>query len=119
MSEQVLNLPLGPSVNAMFPGRTRRRKSQAYKAWINAAGWEIQAQRPKRLGPGRYEVRILVPDKMRGDADNRIKAVLDLLVTHSLTPDDRYANSSVERSPDAPPGRCIVTYPTLEMEPAS
>ncbi|MEO1187986.1 MAG: hypothetical protein AAFW60_02860 [Pseudomonadota bacterium] len=109
-----LDLPLGPSVNGMFPGRTRRRKSNAYVVWIQAAGWEINIQKPKPLGPGRYEVAIQVPEKMRGDADNRIKAVLDLLVSRGLTPDDDKADCSVKRSADVPAGRCHVQFWTIE-----
>lgn len=103
------DLPLGPSVNQMFPGKARRFKSREYRSWISEAGWTIRAHRPPPMRMGPYSVLIRVPEKMRGDPDNRIKAVVDLLVTNSVTPDDKHAHRiTVERHPEAYPGRCVV-----------
>lgn len=89
-----LRLPLPPSVNAMFinvAGRGRA-KSALYKQWIEKAGWELKSQRPKKI-KGRYDFTALVPENMPGDIDNRLKSLLDLLVTHQIIPDDRHARS--------------------------
>ena len=103
------DLPLGPSVNQMFPGKERRFKSREYRSWISEAGWHIRAMRPPPFRVEPYSVLIRVPEKMRGDPDNRIKAVVDLLVRNSVTPDDKHARSiTVERHPEAFPGRCVV-----------
>lgn len=58
---------------------------------------------------GRYTLRILVPDTMRGDATNRIKPIEDLLVQMGVTPDDRYnKDGSAGRDVNVMPGTCIV-----------
>lgn len=87
-----IRLPLPPSVNAMYVnvvGRGRR-KSGVYKAWVRTAGTLLNIQRPAKVS-GPYEIEIRVPLKMRGDADNRIKPLLDLLVAHGVTDDDKHA----------------------------
>lgn len=82
-----IRLPFPPSVNDMYlnnKGAGRGRKpSPEYRAWKNQAGWELKAQHAKAVG-GIVEVRIDLDDSRRGDADNRIKAVLDLLVEHRV-----------------------------------
>ena len=82
-------LPFPPSVNGLFAGKSRRFKSRAYRSWITAAGWEIARQRV-RAAPGPVDISIALrpPDKRGRDADNYIKAILDLIVSHSLLPDD-------------------------------
>jgi Holliday junction resolvase RusA-like endonuclease len=67
-------------------------KSKQYREWIEEAGYELLAQRPKAID-GPYNLGIFVNPGMRGDIDNRIKGVLDLLVTHGVTADDSKANS--------------------------
>jgi Holliday junction resolvase RusA-like endonuclease len=84
-----LSLPLPPSVNNLFVNRRDgkgRYTSPRYKAWQTEAGWEINRQKPGRVW-GDYELHIVLP-KMRGDADNRLKPLLDLLVKHEVTDDD-------------------------------
>lgn len=86
----LLTIPTPPSVNAMYANRKRggRIKTPKYRAWIERAGWEIITQKPERI-KGRYRVSITLP-RIRGDGDNRIKAILDLLVSLCITPDDRH-----------------------------
>lgn len=80
-------LPFPPSVNQMYlnnKGRGRGRiPSPEYTAWKDQAAWELKAQ---KIAPfdGRVEVHIDLDESRRGDADNRIKAVLDLLVRHKI-----------------------------------
>lgn len=105
----VLDLPIGPSVNNLYPGRGRRRKSQHYKRWLTAAGWEIKLQKPAPISVP-FTLHLKLPLKMRGDVSNRLKAVEDLLVQHAITPDDRFSMSSTaSRCESVPAGRCHVT----------
>lgn len=99
----LIDLPLPPSVNQLYrnaPGRGRV-KTDRYKTWINAAGWELKSQRPRRLS-GSYALTMLCErkDKRRRDLGNLIKAVEDLLVTHHVVEDDsRCEKIALEWSP--------------------
>lgn len=87
----VLSLPNPISVNAMFsnvPG-IGRVKSKRYAAWVKEAGWLIRSQRPGQVEPPVSVLIELVPqDKRKQDADNRIKACLDALVSSGVLSDD-------------------------------
>lgn len=85
-------LPVPPSVNALYRHGTGRGpvRSDAYKAWIDAAGWRLQAQRPGRV-PGAYVLLLAVPRVARMDIDNAAKAVSDLLQRHGVVDNDRDA----------------------------
>ena len=85
----ILTLPFPPSVNSMFRnvnGRGRV-KSAEYKAWLVEAGVMLKQQKP-RPPNGRVRITVDLDDKRRGDADNRIKPIIDLLVAHGVIPDD-------------------------------
>jgi crossover junction endodeoxyribonuclease RusA len=86
-----LDLPLPPSVNALYrnvPGRGRA-KTQAYRTWENAAGWEVRAQAPQPIaGPVVMRLTFQWPDRRRRDVSNYVKATEDLLVEHKLIEDD-------------------------------
>ena len=106
-----LELPLCPSLNNMYGNsRQGRNIKQHYREWIQEAGWDIQLARPrpgKVTGP--YRVSISFPVTVRGDIDNRIKPIMDILVKHGITPDDRHAVSvAAERNSDVLAGRCVV-----------
>lgn len=105
-----LTLPLCPSVNELYanvPGRGRIA-TRKYRQWKTDAGWKLQAQ-PRRQFVGPFRVAIYLPEKMRGDVDGRIKATVDLLVSHRITPDDRFAKSVlVERSELVAANECLV-----------
>ncbi len=118
----VFDLPLPPSVNNLYvniPGRGRT-KAPSYRLWCNTAGVEAKIQ---KLGwdyqvlaahqgiilDQKYRLAIDVPENMRGDVSNRIKAVEDLLVSLQLTPDDRKSHSvTINRVDGVPKGRCLV-----------
>jgi crossover junction endodeoxyribonuclease RusA len=114
-NEITLTIPTPPSVNALYG----RRKdggvylTQKYRAWKREAGWSLLAQHPgKILGP--YTLNIVVP--MTGDADNRIKAASDLLVSHGVTADDRHCLSATATKE---PGRkdCLVVIRPASIHP--
>lgn len=94
----MITLPIPPSTNNLFFNRYRgRTKTDAYKAWITQAGCELNLQRVQPV-PGYVEVEIRLPQKMRGDIDNRAKAILDLFVSHKLIEDDaKVARLVIER----------------------
>jgi crossover junction endodeoxyribonuclease RusA len=91
MSATIINLPFPPTTNSLFanvPGRGRVR-TQRYRTWAVAAGWDLKAQQPQSI-EGDFILEIILgrPDKRRRDASNFIKAVEDLLVEHRIVEDD-------------------------------
>lgn len=83
-------LPFPPSTNTLFGNSGKgRRITKKYASWIKEAGQELNAQRVKPI-QGRVYVKIslVAPDKRRRDADNTLKAILDLLVKHRIIEDD-------------------------------
>lgn len=112
-----LRLTLPPSLNQAWinlPGRGRA-KSRAYKSWIKAAQWELAVQKPKPIS-GSYDVRIFLGVKPnKGDADNRIKAILDLLSKQKVTSDDRHMRQvTCQWTKDVEPG-----FARIEIEAVS
>jgi crossover junction endodeoxyribonuclease RusA len=86
----ILKLPVPPSVNGMYAtARGRRIKSRKYRAWLTEAGWELQRQKVGCVG-GPWEIDVALPADLRGDIDNRCKAILDLLVKHRVVDDDKH-----------------------------
>lgn len=90
-SETRLALSWPPSANNLFmnvPNRGRVRTKE-YDRWRGVAGWELKAQRPAKFTtPVEVVVELNPPSKRAFDLDNRNKALLDLLVTHGVIPDD-------------------------------
>lgn len=82
-----LRLPIPPSVNGMFknlmprggkPGG--RAKTRDYKNWIDEASVELRQQNCERVSGHVLIVLSVERDSLECDIDNRIKALLDLLV---------------------------------------
>lgn len=93
-------LPIPPSLNNAFVNATGKRgriKSDGYREWIRIARFALP-DGPRVVGP--FEVTISLPAAMRGDLDNRIKPVLDLLVKAGITADDRHCQSIFVRRSD-------------------
>jgi len=89
ITDATFDLDLGPSVNAMYanaPGRGRI-KSKAYKSWVRGQLKALLAQRARPV-QAPVSIELFLPDTMRGDASNRIKAVEDLLVKAGIIPND-------------------------------
>lgn len=82
-------LPFPPSVNTVFRKHNGKHLSAAYRAWRDEAGWMLKQQNPLP-SPGlvAVTVELVAPDKRVRDADNRLKPVLDLLVTHGVIDGD-------------------------------
>lgn len=90
-------LPLPPSVNELFvearKGAYRgRAPSPQYARWKDAAGKALEAHEWPEVSPP-YAVSISVNINHQGDIDNRIKAVLDLLVKHKVITGDQWINT--------------------------
>lgn len=86
-----VELPMPPSANNAYGnGKKGRFKRPASVAWANEAVAELWRQVPasRRIG-GPVVVHIALPADMRGDCDNRIKPILDALVTSRRIDDDR------------------------------
>ena len=87
-----VNLPPPPSVNQSFANAKKGRvKTAAYRSWRDAAAWAIRAQVPsKDRVAGSFYVAINLPWNLKGDIDNRIKGIVDALVTSGRVDDDRF-----------------------------
>jgi Holliday junction resolvase RusA-like endonuclease len=95
----VYRLPVPPSLNNAYVNVRGRGRVPSAKlvAWKREAAAVLQGQVQPVSGP--FTVEILLPEKTRGDIDNRIKPILDALVTAGATPDDRLARKvSIERA---------------------
>ena len=90
-------LPLPPSANALFHNLKGggRAKTQAYKAWIEEAGWHLKtawsrAGKPEIADqPMRLSIQLGLTKRNR-DASNCAKAIEDLLCRCLPVPDDRW-----------------------------
>jgi Holliday junction resolvase RusA-like endonuclease len=84
-------LPAPPSTNGLYrnvSGKGRVRTDR-YATWANAAGWQINLQKPGKIA-GKVELDIYVQRQRSGsDISNRIKAIEDLLVTMGVIDDDK------------------------------
>ena len=95
MTAITLTFPVCPSTNNLFFNAKNgkgRRKTDEYKAWIEEAGYRLNSQQAMPIH-GAVHVSISLPEKTRGDIDNRIKAALDLVVARGLIDDDRFIRS--------------------------
>ena len=79
-----------PSLNMMFRNVTGkgRVKTQRYREWCAAAGWDANGK-GQCMGPFKLVLTLSTHSRRsNADLDNRIKPVLDLLVTHKVIEDD-------------------------------
>jgi Holliday junction resolvase RusA-like endonuclease len=102
----VIDLPFPPSLNCLFSdGKHRRMKSKRYELWTSAARAAIysQAVPPMR---SRCDVRLHLspPTNAEADADNYIKAPLDVLVAAKVIEGDsrKFVRSVLATWTDAP-----------------
>lgn len=117
-----LTIPIPTSTNRLQRSARGggRYNSKEYEAWKAAAGAEILAQRPqlpiRSLPAGRpYNIVLRLPESVRGDRDNRLKAALDLLAAMGITPDDSLNHSGgYGPSQKLPSWRAEVTVWTVD-----
>ena len=114
-----VTIPTPPSSNNLYGNkrspsgkRAGRYRTRAYENWIERAGWDINRQRAN-VDPvsGPYRLLLELP-RIRGDADNRIKAASDLIVSMGLVDDDRHCVActvTVDRANPSEYARVIVT----------
>ena len=94
MSEHTIWLPGKPVPWTRTAGGPRRYQSPKYAAWLDEMRWLMTSQSPQQqTGPQRVEMEVTPdgivvrlshseqkrPKGMRGDLDNHVKAVLDVL----------------------------------------
>lgn len=87
----VLRLPLPPSANRIWrvgKGGTPHR-ADAYKAWLQQAGWECVLQRGGDRIPYRYHLRVTLPEQGL-DPDNILKPLCDLLQKQRVITNDKH-----------------------------
>jgi Holliday junction resolvase RusA-like endonuclease len=105
-------VPVPPSTNNLFNTAGHRRvRTAQYNAWIEQAGLVLNRQKPGRV-EGSFVVSVALPAAIRGDIDNRYKALGDLMVTHGITEDDaKLRKLIIERCEDATDARvCVSTW---------
>ena len=80
-----------PSTNTLYanvPGRGRV-KSERYRKWKNAAGWDMKGKKYKTLDcPVMLDITVKKRGKVKEDISNKIKALEDLLVEMAVLKDD-------------------------------
>lgn len=117
----VLDLPLPPSTNAAFArggAGHRTGRTAAYRWWIRCVLDEFRGKETPRLTAGEYALWLDLPSKMRGDTDNRLKLVSDMLKEGpqklGVVSDDRFMRDHhVCPLFKGVPGRCTVTLVSL------
>ena len=87
-----VEISVPPSLNNAYrniPGKGRV-KSADYASWMRDAVQILTLLVPDRNRvPGPVSVSIVLPEKMPGDIDNRVKPILDALVKSGRIDDDR------------------------------
>ena len=90
--------------------------TKKYRSWRDDFGWRVRAARAPRF-EGKVEVELILHEG-RADADNRIKALLDALVTSYVIIDDspKYVEKVTSRyaEPRVPFLRCMVIVRRVE-----
>lgn len=90
-----IDLTIPPSVNniwnPVYKGYKKAGmvRSAEYTAWLNLAGREILVQRPG-ASTGEYSLEVYFHASLRGDIDNRIKALNDILQKYKVIENDKF-----------------------------
>jgi Holliday junction resolvase RusA-like endonuclease len=126
-----VNLPVPPSVNKAFEARRgshRTMKSAAYRFWLRQVLEEHgRGQYLPVLVPGKYGFWLDLPPAMRGDIDNRVKLVSDVLKQPEKTSPDALGivvddglmkGLHIEFADGLPADRCVVTVVALAIWPS-
>jgi crossover junction endodeoxyribonuclease RusA len=105
MSEPIiLTLPKPPSVNQLYANVGRRRvKTKVARNWHRTAAWLTKLAAKGQRIEGPWAISVVLPRSMKGDADNRLKPLLDAAVASGIVCDDRHCVAvSVERTGETP-----------------
>jgi crossover junction endodeoxyribonuclease RusA len=104
MTEITVAVPMPPSVNQLYANVGRRRvKTALARRWHRNASWMIKLEAKGQQIQGPWAIGVVLPRSMRGDPDNRLKAILDAAVASGTVADDRYCVAvNVERTGEAP-----------------
>lgn len=83
-------LPISPSLNNAYVNVIGggRRKSARYMTWRNACGWEVKAQRPRKVSGPVSLTYTFEEGGTKADLGNLEKCVTDLLVDLGLIDGD-------------------------------
>lgn len=109
MSRVTLRLPYPPTVNHLYRNTKRGRvKTERYKTWLNAAGWALREQKPRKIA-GEYALWLYPqrPDNRRRDLGNLLKSIEDLLSACNVIEDDALA-SEIHLMWDGTGKECVV-----------
>lgn len=74
-------VPVPPSANNLFPGKSHRYKSKEYKEWLKVALPIIEKLKPPDKYPCEIMIRCGTELNCRSDIANREKAITDACVT--------------------------------------
>lgn len=87
--KRIYEIPVPPPLSQLFVNHKAlgRKKSERYKTWIRAAQNEMLAQQCRPF-ESPCILTVCLPEGMRGDLSNRIKAPEDLMVKCGVLPDD-------------------------------
>src|SRR5689334_14710473 len=70
-------LPMPPSVNQLYATIGRKRvKTRHARAWHKEAAWTIKLGAWGQRIEGPWAIGVVLPKAMKGDPDNRLKAIL-------------------------------------------
>jgi Holliday junction resolvase RusA-like endonuclease len=113
--KQTFHLPFPPTANLMWRRSGKRiHRSSKYQAWADEAGRALILQRPKKTqGPVRLTIGLRRADSRRYDIDNRVKPLLDLLVSHLIIESDDHAcvrEITVHVDPTIDPGAQVTLH---------
>jgi len=86
-------IPWPPSTNTLYRAfRGRNILSAKARKWAIDAGAALLEQKARPIkGPVEVEIELACPTKRKFDPDNRVKAVLDLLVKCYIIEDDDHS----------------------------
>lgn len=89
-----MTLPLPPSTNrtersAVVGGKSIRYSSREYKDWTAFAGYSAISQAHGDRIEYRYHMRVVLPEG-RGDADNKVKPLQDMLQKCGVIANDKH-----------------------------
>jgi Holliday junction resolvase RusA-like endonuclease len=118
--EIVLDLPFPPSMNRIWRAGGRKStggrtvyRSDEYLDWMREADNLVMARRafPKRKIHGAFSAEVTLSRKVRGDVDNRIKALLDFLQSREIIKNDSNCKRLTVERGEAECGCQVVLHP--------